>query len=117
MRGAHFLPTMVVIPHKPSMPCSFPWNKLVIPWKATLILQSFDRKGIKIKFQFYGFKGLFQNSYLRGKLPYCKPSNTTFECLNFLRVVLHRQNKMNAKNITLAPRVAILPYGFHMGNW
>ena len=44
--------------------------------------------------------------------PYCKPSNTTFLGLNFLRVLLHRQNKMNAKKIiTLALTVAILPYG------
>ena len=44
--------------------------------------------------------------------PYCKPSNTTFLGLNFLRVLLHRQNKMNAKKIiTPALAVAILPYG------
>ena len=29
--------------------------------------------------------------------PYCKPSNTTFLGLNFLRVLLHMQNKINAK--------------------
>ena len=43
---------------------------------------------------------------------YCKPSNTTFLGFNFLRVLLHRQNKMNTKKIiTLALMVAILPYG------
>ena len=43
--------------------------------------------------------------------PYCKPSNTTFLGLSFLRVFLHRQNKMNAKKI-IAPAltVAILTY-------
>ena len=44
--------------------------------------------------------------------PYCKPSKTTFLGLNLLRVLLHRQSKMNAKKIiTLALGVAILPYG------
>ena len=44
-------------------------------------------------------------------LDLCKPSNTTFVGLNFFRVLLHGQNKMNAKKITLALTVAILPYG------
>ena len=45
-------------------------------------------------------------------IPYCKPSKTTFLGLNFSRILLHRQNEMNAKKI-IAPAmtVAILPYG------
>ena len=30
---------------------------------------------------------------------YCKPTNTTFSGFNFVRVLLHKQNKINAKKL------------------
>ena len=51
---------------------------------------------------------MFEPQFLKflTKIAHFKPSSTTFSGLNFLRVLLHRQNKMKAKKI-ITPALAI----------